>query len=48
MYTILFRKFEGNRSLRSLRSKWDSTEMDHTEIGFEILDWTRLAQYRVQ
>jgi hypothetical protein len=48
VYTILIRKFEGNRSLRSLRPKWDSAAMDHAEIGYEVLNWTLLAHFRVQ
>jgi hypothetical protein len=42
---ILFRKFESNRSLKSMRPKWDGIEMDHTEIGYEVLDCICLGQY---
>jgi hypothetical protein len=48
-YTILMRKSEGKRLLWRPRHEWkDSIKMDATEIGYEDVDWIKLAQERVQ
>jgi hypothetical protein len=36
-------KPEGKRPLGRPRRKWDGIRMDHTEIGWEGVDWIQLA-----
>jgi hypothetical protein len=46
-YNILVRKPEGRRPLGRPRRKWeDNIKMDLREIGFEDVDWIRLAHDR--
>jgi hypothetical protein len=47
-YKTLMRKFEGKRHLRRPRCKWkDDGKMNFKEIGYEDVDWIRLAQNKV-
>jgi hypothetical protein len=42
-------KPEGKRPLRRSRRRLvDNIKMDHREIGWDVLDWTNLAQDRDQ
>jgi hypothetical protein len=44
-YRILVGKTEGKRPLGRLRHRWvDNIKMDLTEIGWDDMDWTDLAQ----
>jgi len=48
-YKILVGKHEGKKSLRSQGNRWgDNIRMDHREIGWEVVDWIKLAQERNQ
>jgi hypothetical protein len=48
-YRILVGKPEGNRPLGRPRRRWvDNINMDHTEIGWDGVDWIELAQDRDQ
>jgi hypothetical protein len=47
VYEVLVRKSEGRRPLGRPRRRWkDVVRMDVREIGFEVVDWIRLAQDR--
>jgi hypothetical protein len=49
VYTILVGKPEGKRPLGRPRRKWvDNIKIDHTEIGWDCMDWIDLAQDRDQ
>jgi hypothetical protein len=46
-YNILVGKPEGKRPGGRRRSRWeDNIRMDLREIGWEVVDWMRLAQDR--
>jgi hypothetical protein len=46
---ILVGKHEGKRLLgRPSRRREDNFKMDLREIGWEVMDWMQLAQYRDQ
>ena len=45
IYWVLVGKSEGKRPLERRRHKWeDNIEIDHTEIGWEGMDWICLSQ----
>jgi hypothetical protein len=47
VYRLLVGKPEGKRPLGRLRRRWiDNIKMDLLEIGFNVVDWTALAQDR--
>jgi hypothetical protein len=48
VYSILFGKPEGKRSLGRRRRWEDNIRMDLTEIVLEVLDWFHLAQDKYQ
>jgi hypothetical protein len=46
-YRVLLENPEGKRPLRRPRRKWkDNITMDLGEIGWGVVDWIHLAQYR--
>jgi hypothetical protein len=46
---ILVKKSKGKSPLRRPRCRWrDNIRMDLREIGWEVVDWTHLAQDRDQ
>jgi hypothetical protein len=48
-YNILVGKSEGETPHRRLRCRWkDNIRVDLRKIGWEIVDWIRLAQGRDQ
>jgi hypothetical protein len=48
-YKILMGKLEGNRSLLRPRRRWlDTIKIDLREIGWDGVDWIKLAQGRNQ
>jgi hypothetical protein len=49
VYKVLVGKSKGKRPFERLRHRWeDGIKMDHTEIGWEVVDWIHLAQDRGQ
>jgi hypothetical protein len=45
VYRVLVRKPEGKRPLRRSRRRWeDGIRMDVREMGWESVEWIRLAQ----
>jgi hypothetical protein len=47
VYKVLVGKYEGKRPLGRPRHRWeDEVRMDLREIGYESVDWVRLAQDR--
>jgi hypothetical protein len=48
-YKILVRKPEGKRPLGRHKHRWeDNIRIDLMEIGWEVVDWTHLAQDSAQ
>jgi hypothetical protein len=48
-YKILVGKLEGKRPLGRPRLRWeDNIKFDRREIGWEVMDWIRVAQGRAQ
>jgi hypothetical protein len=46
---ILVGKPEGKRPLGRPRCRWmDNIKIDHSEIGWDVMDWINLAQDRDQ
>jgi hypothetical protein len=49
VYRVLVGKPEGKRPLGRPRRRWeDNIKLDLREIGIDVANWIRLAQYRVQ
>jgi hypothetical protein len=49
LFKVLVGKPEGKRPIERLRRRWkDGIRMDLTEIGWEDVEWVRLAQDRGQ
>jgi hypothetical protein len=49
VYRVLGGRPEGKKSLGRCRRKWeDNIKLDLREIGFDVANWIRLAQDRVQ
>jgi hypothetical protein len=49
IYKNLVRKPEWNRRLGRSRRRWENNiKMDLREVGWEVVDWIRLAQDRDQ
>jgi hypothetical protein len=49
VYRVLGRRPEGKRSLKRPRHRWeDSINLDLRELGFDGVNWVKLAQDRVQ
>jgi len=47
VYRILVGKPEGKRPLGRYRVRWeDNIKIDLQEVGFALMDWIDLAQYR--
>jgi hypothetical protein len=47
VYRVLVGKLEGKRPLGRPRLRWvDGIRVDLKDIGWEDVDWIRLAQYR--
>jgi hypothetical protein len=47
VYRVLVGKPEGKRPLGRPRHRWeDNIKMDFKEVGFESMDWIKLAQNR--
>jgi hypothetical protein len=48
-YRVLVGRNEGKRPLGRPRRRWENNiKMDLREIGFDVVNWIRLAQDRVQ
>jgi hypothetical protein len=49
VYRVLVGKPEGKRPLGRPRRRWENNiKMDLREIGFDMVNWIRLAQDRIQ